>query len=773
MKNKKIILALLIVAFSLMLMSCTAVGRFMNPIVDGIVTNANDAYNLNFATITIEDNAYTYDGTAFAPAITKVEIASQEVEQKNYLASYANNINAGTATLTVTAAGDTYIGSKSVTFTISPKLLSEVTGKITSSYTYTGKEITPEVKDLKSGSIELIKDDYDLTYGNNVNVGTDTATLTVTGKGNYTGSVYFNFSISPLSLDGATITLNRNTYKYTGQANKPTVSKVTVGSNDYYISSDNFSISYNNNIEIGDGIAMIDGINNCSGQAIANFVITDETIYEISFASIDNLHFDSIFDVPGKKIQKPITPTVLGKETYILNWYTSSSDFSLASRFFFDEMPNRNLTLYGRWEEEIDLSFFAYENATPDLSIDSFYELVNLFEYISFNQITSKDEQEFYTMNYAYTSLPDELSNAWKTIRYPTTTGYGNTYIENPNGRHNLKIYLAYAPECVFEPTIQAEEDQAVQYNSFNKIDIEPVRTEDYNDFYIEGLTESYQVASSNQLYYLLEYGLKPNPVASSAASKIYEEAKKVLRQIINDDMSDYNKSMAIYQWLIDNITYDYGVADIENDKWINHNSFYLEGVFFDHIAVCDGISKAYVVLCQMEGIACVRVTGYANEPAVGHAWNKVKIDGQWFVVDATWGNTSTNGNSNEFLSYQDFMISDETKESYNCQPSNYIYQGIAATGENKYYENNGFVYNEVYYDFIIESQTELDILIKYCASYESIENYTVNFLIVFDYGDNFNDELGWAINTVPDFGHTAAYIISKNDKENITLFFS
>jgi len=66
--------------------------------------------------------------------------------------------------------------------------------------TFTGSAITPEPV-IKFGSLTLKKDtDYTLSYSNNINVGT--ATLTITGKGNYSDTKTVNFKIVPMSFGG-------------------------------------------------------------------------------------------------------------------------------------------------------------------------------------------------------------------------------------------------------------------------------------------------------------------------------------------------------------------------------------------------------------------------------------------------------------------------------------------------------------------------------------------------------------------------------------------
>lgn len=57
---------------------------------------------------------------------------------------------------------------------------------------------------------------------------------------------------------------------------------------------------------------------------------------------------------------------------------------------------------------------------------------------------------------------------------------------------------------------------------------------------------------------------------------------------------------------------------------------------------VCEGYAKAYMVLCQRIGLPCVTIVGAANTvgnipPINNHMWNAVKLDDEWFAVDATW----------------------------------------------------------------------------------------------------------------------------------------
>ncbi len=130
--------------------------------------------------------SYVYDGTAKKPT---VKVGSLK-PGTDYTVSYSRNINAGTATVTVTGIGE-YAGSFTKTFTIKPAAISSV-GLKTSSYTYNGKYKKPAVT-IKCGNKTLKSTNYTVTYSKNLYPGE--AKVTVKGKGNYTGSLYKTFTI--------------------------------------------------------------------------------------------------------------------------------------------------------------------------------------------------------------------------------------------------------------------------------------------------------------------------------------------------------------------------------------------------------------------------------------------------------------------------------------------------------------------------------------------------------------------------------------------------
>ncbi len=147
--------------------------------------------------IALEKTSYTYDGAPWNPKVI-VESAEGTIASRNYYVTYSDNVNAGTATATVTFQGQ-YEGSKNLTFKINPASIKNVMVTGIVNKRYTGKALTQSPVVYFSFEDDFyqeylkVNQDYTLSYKNNTNVGT--ATVTIKGKGNYKDSVTRKFQI--------------------------------------------------------------------------------------------------------------------------------------------------------------------------------------------------------------------------------------------------------------------------------------------------------------------------------------------------------------------------------------------------------------------------------------------------------------------------------------------------------------------------------------------------------------------------------------------------
>lgn len=182
--------------------------------------------SLNSLSISFPDkSSYTYKGEDITPKLTIKEGSYTLKANEDYSVVYANNLNVGTAVVTVKGLGE-YSGEKNFTFSItaadigSPWVVDDL-GEVK----YTGKPITIsfELKSQVTGEKMVENVDYTVSYANNTNVGT--ATITVTGKGNYKGTTTKTFKIvsaggsTGSGQGGSTVTTQKTTIVLGEEAN--------------------------------------------------------------------------------------------------------------------------------------------------------------------------------------------------------------------------------------------------------------------------------------------------------------------------------------------------------------------------------------------------------------------------------------------------------------------------------------------------------------------------------------------------------------------------
>ena len=146
-----------------------------------------------------EGETFTYSGAELKPTVRVyinrgVQADEQLIENTDYTVTYSDNINAGTATATITGIG-AYSGSKNVTFTIEPKKIDSPTfDGLKSEYTYTGQAIEPEFT-LMDGDTVIPSSEYEVIYSDNTEVGTATVTIKDASGGNYEVNCKAEFNI--------------------------------------------------------------------------------------------------------------------------------------------------------------------------------------------------------------------------------------------------------------------------------------------------------------------------------------------------------------------------------------------------------------------------------------------------------------------------------------------------------------------------------------------------------------------------------------------------
>ena len=224
--------------------------------------------------VSLDKVDYSYNGKEILPKVTVTDGNTVLTEGTDYEVSYKDNVNVGTASVTVTGKSH-YTGSVTKKYNIAKNLISDdmLTLKNTQML-YTGKALTPEVA-VKGGDNTLKEgQDYTVIYKNNVNVGT--ATVTVEGINNYTGKVEKTFEIQAAMLGAGMVSLDKERYTYIGKEILP---KVTVTDVDkLLVEGKDYEVEYINNIDAGRAFATVIGKGNYTGSIIKEYTILKKEI---------------------------------------------------------------------------------------------------------------------------------------------------------------------------------------------------------------------------------------------------------------------------------------------------------------------------------------------------------------------------------------------------------------------------------------------------------------------------------------------------------------
>lgn len=178
----------------------------------------------------------------------------------------------------------------------------------------------------------------------------------------------------------------------------------------------------------------------------------------------------------------------------------------------------------------------------------------------------------------------------------------------------------------------------------------------------------------------------------NNTAEEVFE-AKKVARTVvaglIKTEMTDFERELAIHDYIVNRVTYD-------TSSSIRPSAYTIYGALVENNAVCHGYAESFQYMAYLAGLESEIVLGDAIDGSgkvIGHAWNMVTINGKKYHIDTTWDDPVM-ADGSQVLSYSYFNLSDSVMKKDHVWDEA-LYDPCTATADNYYVHFRMVVYSK------------------------------------------------------------------------------
>lgn len=207
----------------------------------------------------------------------------------------------------------------------------------------------------------------------------------------------------------------------------------------------------------------------------------------------------------------------------------------------------------------------------------------------------------------------------------------------------------------------------------------------------VDDFVSSWKYVSDSQTFTLtLQYRYAKSDFEhrKDDAKAAVNKAREIVARLIKADMPEYDKEKTLHDYIVNNTRYDY-----QNylKGTLPDESFEEYGCLVLGVAVCEGYSEAMKLMCDLSALECIVICGESTRESdpVGHAWNLVRIDGEYYHLDVTNDDpVSTDGT--DILAYYYFNLPDS--EMAWTSTWNTLEYPECTSIENSYYNKNSLV---------------------------------------------------------------------------------
>ena len=160
----------------------------------------------------------------------------------------------------------------------------------------------------------------------------------------------------------------------------------------------------------------------------------------------------------------------------------------------------------------------------------------------------------------------------------------------------------------------------------------EPEKRPDGRYIYTDPQTDDMTLFDNSDILAAWESG--DDSGLSKEDKAVLKAAEAVFAGQVAPGMTDYDKEYALYVWLTGTVSYDQRHYEKSGAPRTSYEPY---GPLIEGKGVCLGYAETFRLLMDMAGIECITVTGAGFQNRENHAWNMVKLNGEWYCVDPTW----------------------------------------------------------------------------------------------------------------------------------------
>lgn len=248
-----------------------------------------------------------------------------------------------------------------------------------------------------------------------------------------------------------------------------------------------------------------------------------------------------------------------------------------------------------------------------------------------------------------------------------------------------------------FRAKVASDMEQGVETGTYYVRNVEKADVKNINK-YIDsayGTVESYKILAESGEYLAIQmsivlsdnyYALRKYlygediPETNPKAAELYRVVDSFITSNISDDMSDFEKEVAVHDYIVKNSCYGY--PEDEMDAYTAY------GILVSGTGVCDGYAESFELIMTCLGANCDMVVGSTDEGL--HAWNQIELGGKWYNVDLTWDDSVPD--MGDKLKHTYFNVTDQAiAESHYWESQFY---NTCDSMEYNYYSKKFYLYN-------------------------------------------------------------------------------